>query len=131
MCSERLFCIPLLFCMAICITLTFLSASTSLAVLLRPLSLTTQVFACRTAAHCFFRTILCSLESAVHENPRRSAISEILKPACLAPTIIPRSKSLRSHFFPFLILVRFFRLSAFFLLDHMHDNLTCSACRLC
>ena len=36
------------------------------------------------------------------ENPRRSANSEILKPPCLAPTIIPRSKSLRSHFFPIL-----------------------------
>ena len=31
-----------------------------------------------------------------------AAISEILKPPCLAPTIIPRSKSLRSHFFPIL-----------------------------
>ena len=27
------------------------------------------------------------------ENPRRSTVSEILKPPCLAPTIIPRSKS--------------------------------------
>ena len=41
------------------------------------------------------------LETVVCENPRRSAVSEILKPPCLAPTIIPRSKSLRSHFSPF------------------------------
>ncbi|XP_059804398.1 transmembrane protein 235 isoform X2 [Hypanus sabinus] len=34
------------------------------------------------------------------ENPRRSAILEMLKPPRLAPTIIPWSKSLRSHFFP-------------------------------
>ena len=29
---------------------------------------------------------------AVNANPRRPAVSEILKPPCLAPTIIPRSK---------------------------------------
>ena len=43
-----------------------------------------------------------SLTTVVHENPRRSAVSEILKPPCLTPTIIPRSKSLRSHLFPIL-----------------------------
>lgn len=37
------------------------------------------------------------------ENPRRSAVSEILKPTCLAPTIIPQSNTLRSHFFPILL----------------------------
>ena len=36
----------------------------------------------------------------VCENSRRSAVSEILKPPCLAPTIIPRSKSLGWHFCP-------------------------------
>ena len=34
------------------------------------------------------------------QNRRRSAVSKILKPPCLAPTIIPRSKSLALHFFP-------------------------------
>ena len=47
---------------------------------------------------CFFlHHSLQTLETVVHENPRRSAVSEILKPPCLAPTIIPWSKSLRSH----------------------------------
>ena len=43
-----------------------------------------------TAAHCFFFFFL-----------PRSAVTEMLKPACLAPTITPRLKSLRSHFPPF------------------------------
>ena len=51
---------------------------------------------------CFTHHSLQTLETVVLENPRRSAVSEILKPPCLAPTIIPRSKSLRSHFFPIL-----------------------------
>ncbi len=36
----------------------------------------------------------------VHENPSRSAVSEILRPARLAPGTMPRSKSLKSPFFP-------------------------------
>ena len=43
-----------------------------------------------------------SLQTVVFENPRRLAVSEKLKLPCLAPTIIPQSKSLRSHFFPIL-----------------------------
>uniref|UniRef100_A0A0E9WJ18 Uncharacterized protein n=1 Tax=Anguilla anguilla TaxID=7936 RepID=A0A0E9WJ18_ANGAN len=39
----------------------------------------------------------------VRENPSRSAVSEILKPARLAPTM-PCSKSLKSPFFPILML---------------------------
>ena len=35
-----------------------------------------------------------TLETVVPENPRRSAVSEILKPPCLGSTIVPRSKSL-------------------------------------
>ena len=66
---------------------TFLSALSSLALLLWPLSLT----------RCLCRQSCCSLdvfyfsyhslqtpETAVHENPRRSAVSEMLKPPCLA-----------------------------------------------
>ena len=34
---------------------------------------------------------------------QQSAVTEILKPAHLAPTIMPRSKWLRSHFFPILM----------------------------
>ena len=45
---------------------------------------------------CFF-----TLET-VRENPRRSAVSEILNLPFLAPTIFPRSKSHRSHFYPIL-----------------------------
>uniref|UniRef100_A0A0E9XX92 Uncharacterized protein n=1 Tax=Anguilla anguilla TaxID=7936 RepID=A0A0E9XX92_ANGAN len=40
----------------------------------------------------------------VRENPSRSAVYEILKPARLAPTTMPRSKSLKSPFFPILML---------------------------
>ncbi len=36
----------------------------------------------------------------VRENPSRSAVSEILRPACLAQTTMSRSKSLKSPFFP-------------------------------
>ena len=38
----------------------------------------------------------------VHGNPKRSAISEILNPPCLAPAVIPQTKSLKSYFFPIL-----------------------------
>ncbi len=38
------------------------------------------------------------------ENPSRSVVFEILRPVCLAPTTIPRSKSLKSPFFPNLML---------------------------
>ena len=57
---------------------------------------------CSLDVFCFSHHSLQTLETVVRENPRRSAVSEILKPPCLAPTIIPRSKSLRSHFFPIL-----------------------------
>ncbi len=43
-------------------------------------------------------------ELVVCENPSRSAIFEILRSARLAPTTIPRSKSLKSPFFPVLML---------------------------
>ena len=61
----------------------------------------TRVFAHRTAAHWLFLVfyaILCKL--CVNIPLSRSAVSEILKPFCLAPTIIPMSKSFRSHLFP-------------------------------
>ena len=83
-----LFCIPLLYCMVICVT-----ASTSLALLIWPLGCSLDVF-------CFF--LRQPLETIVCGNPKSSAVSEILKTPCLAPAIIPRSKSLRSHFFPVL-----------------------------
>ena len=77
------------------------------------------------AQNCCLLDVFCfshhTLQTFVCQNPRRSAISEILKAPCLAPTIIPfhsiplhyitfyladafipRSKSLRSHFFPHL-----------------------------
>lgn len=37
----------------------------------------------------FFHMILCKLYTVVCENPRRS-VSEVLKPACLAPKSIPQ-----------------------------------------
>ena len=41
---------------------------------------------------------LCKLlQTFVHENPKRSAVSEIFKPPCLASTINPQSKSLLFH----------------------------------
>ncbi len=52
----------------------------------------------------FFGPFSVNLEMVVHENPSRSADFEILRPARLAPTTIPRSKSLKSPFFPVLML---------------------------
>lgn len=48
---------------------------------------------CCSSQHCLY-----TLDTVVCENPRISAVSEILSPACLAPTIIPQWKSLRSYF---------------------------------
>ncbi len=52
----------------------------------------------------FFRPFSVNLEMVVCENPSRSAVFEILRPVRLAPTTIPRSKSLKSPFFPILTL---------------------------
>ncbi len=52
------------------------------------------IFIHTTAAHWI------SLEMVVCENPSRSAVYEILRPAHLAPTTIPRSKSLKSPLLP-------------------------------
>ena len=57
---------------------------------------------CSLDVFCFSHYSLQTLENVVHENPRRSAVSEILKPPRLAPTIIPQSKSLWSHLCPIL-----------------------------
>ena len=75
-----------------CVTVTFRSALTSLALLLWFLPLTMPSY----PQNC------CSLDvfSFLHHSHKRSAVSEILKSPCLEPTIIPRSKSLRSHFIP-------------------------------
>ncbi len=51
----------------------------------------------------FFRLFSVTLEMVVCENPSISSF-EILRPARLAPTTIPRSKSLKSPFFPILML---------------------------
>lgn len=40
------------------------------------------------------------------ENPSISAVFEILKAACLAPTTIPHSKSIKNTFHPILMLGR-------------------------
>ncbi len=52
----------------------------------------------------FFGPFSVNLEMVVCENPSRSAVYEILRPVRLAPTTIPRSKSLKSPFFPVLML---------------------------
>ncbi len=39
-------------------------------------------------------------DGCVCENPNRSAVCEILRPARLAPTTVPRSTSLKNHFLP-------------------------------
>ena len=58
-------------------------------------SLLNNIFAHRTAAHwmffCFSHYSLQTLGTVVRQNPRRSEVPEILKPLCLAPTIIPWS----------------------------------------
>ncbi len=52
----------------------------------------------------FFGPFSVTLEMVVCGNPSRSAVFEILRPARLRPTTIPRSKSLKSPFFPVLML---------------------------
>ena len=42
----------------------------------------------------------------MREKPRKLAVSEVLEPASLAPTIIPRSKSLRSLVLPIVMFDR-------------------------
>ena len=51
----------------------------------------------------FFRPFSVTLEMVVRENPSKSAVSEILRSASLAPTTRPCSKSLKSPFFPILM----------------------------
>uniref|UniRef100_A0A3B4C4K6 Ig-like domain-containing protein n=1 Tax=Pygocentrus nattereri TaxID=42514 RepID=A0A3B4C4K6_PYGNA len=53
----------------------------------------------------------------VCENPSRSAVSEILRPARLAPTTTPRSKPLKSPFFPVLMLGLHFSKSSLYSKD--------------
>ena len=101
-CSSAYHC-----CHFIWVTVTFLSALTSLALLLWPLSLTMHFCphnCCSLDVFSFSHHSLQTNKTVVHENPRRSGVSEILKPPCLAPTIIPRSKShvSHSHFCPIL-----------------------------
>ena len=81
-------------------------ACTIFNILLRPLSL--AVFAHRTATDWMFFVChaILSKNLDVCEKPRRPAVSEILEPLCLAPTIIPRSKSLRSLVLPILMFNR-------------------------
>ncbi len=52
----------------------------------------------------FFGPFSVNPRMVVHGNPSRSAVLEILRPARMAPTTIPRSKSLKSPFFPILML---------------------------
>lgn len=61
----------------------------------------------RTSTHwtgSLFQATLSSPEMAVWEKPSTSAVSDILKTACLAQTSTPHSKSLQSSFFPILML---------------------------
>ena len=98
-CSEMVFCIPMRGYVCFC----HLSVSFSQSGPSPPLSLTTcscPQNCCSLEVFSFFHNSLQTLETVVHENPRRSAVSE--KPPSLAPTVIPRLKSLRSHFFPIL-----------------------------
>ena len=73
--------IPLLQCLVICITVTFLSAMTCLALLLWPLSLA-MLFClqncCSLDVFCFSHHSLQTLETAMCDNPRRSAASNHL-----------------------------------------------------
>ncbi len=52
----------------------------------------------------FFRPFSVNSRDSCRENPSRSAVFEILRPARLALTIIPHSKCLKSPFFPILTL---------------------------
>ena len=57
----------------------------------------------KPAAHWMIFVFGNILSKTVWKNPRISAISEILKPSCLAPAIMPMLKSLISHLSPILM----------------------------
>lgn len=96
-----LLCIPRLRQVVIWVAVPFPSASSSLAILLWPLALT-RYFTQRTW---YFLLDM-------WENPSRAAVSEILWLASLAPTSTVHLKSLKSNFFPILMLGLKFRRSS-------------------
>ncbi len=87
------------------VSVAFLSSLTSLPILLWPLNkLFSSTQLPLTGNVLFFGPFSVTLEMVVHENLSRSAVSEIIRPARLAPTTIPHSKSLKSPFFLILML---------------------------
>uniref|UniRef100_A0A8C9U5E2 IF rod domain-containing protein n=1 Tax=Scleropages formosus TaxID=113540 RepID=A0A8C9U5E2_SCLFO len=58
----------------------------------------------------------------LRENPSRSAVSGILRPARLAPTTVPHSKSLKSPFFPIMMLGLNFSRSNFMACSTLQSN---------
>ncbi len=63
-----------------------------------------MVFCCCSPSASGFDVLCVQRWYSVYIDHSRSAVYEILRPACLAPTTIPRSKSLKSTFFPILML---------------------------
>ena len=88
--------------MVICVTFTFVSFDQP-----GPSPLSLSLATCFCLQNCcsldvflfFSLHSLKTLKTVGRERHRRSAVSEILKSPCLAPTIIPRSKSFGSNFF--------------------------------
>ena len=111
-CAYFLFCV--LWALFVC-AVSVHSLSTLFWLRLIRLSSATVAYPLRGLTRCVFRDALlhttvlmcgylhyCCLSAFLPENPRRSAVTEILKPPRLAPIIIQWSKLLRSHFFPIL-----------------------------
>ena len=99
--SEMVFCILWLERVLICVTVAFLSSRASLPILLWPLTSTRHFRPHNWRSLDIFCFSDHSLQKmVVRENPRRSAVSDILRPARLAPTTMPRSMPLKSLFLP-------------------------------
>lgn len=89
------------------VTVDFLSARTSLAILVKLLAPKRHFHPenCCSLNIFPFSHILCkTLEMVVCENSSKSVVSEIVRPAHLAPATMFHSKSLKSHFPPILML---------------------------
>lgn len=102
--SEMGFSCPLLLYRAwICTVDARLFASTTLSIILSPLSSTRRFLPQDPRwleVLCSWHHSLYTRDTLVLEKPSRLTVSEMLQPARRAPTIIPRSKSLKSGDFP-------------------------------
>lgn len=89
--------------LVIWVTVAFLSAESSLAVLTSARQIGLEN-CCSLGNFSFFDHSLKHLEMVVWENSSRSEVSDMLKPTCLAPATMYHSESLKSHFIPIPVL---------------------------